>query len=49
VLGDQVDFLADGECVLLRPDHVVAWRGGSATEAAEVRASLLAGVPAAMG
>ena len=40
--GDRVDFLGTDECLLLRPDHVVAWRGGSATEAAEVRAALLA-------
>jgi putative polyketide hydroxylase len=37
-----VDFLADGEVALLRPDHVVAWRGRSAEDAAAVRASLLA-------
>jgi hypothetical protein len=36
-----VDFLAGGEHVLLRPDHVVAWRGRSASAAAEVRAALL--------
>jgi putative polyketide hydroxylase len=41
--SDQVDFLPAGECLLLRPDHVVAWRGRSATEAAGVRATLLAG------
>lgn len=42
VLGsDRADFLADGEYVLLRPDHIVAWRGRSATEAASARAALL--------
>jgi hypothetical protein len=41
--SDQVDFLPAGECLLSRPDHVVAWRGRSATEAAGVRATLLAG------
>lgn len=42
--GDQVDFLPAGHCVLLRPDHIVAWCGRSATEAADVRATLL-GLP----
>jgi putative polyketide hydroxylase len=40
--GDRVDFLASDECLLLRPDQVVAWRGTSVTKAAEVRAALLA-------
>jgi putative polyketide hydroxylase len=37
---EDADFLAAGECVLLRPDHVVAWRGSPA-EASSVRAALL--------
>ncbi|HEV2639849.1 MAG TPA: FAD-dependent monooxygenase [Actinocrinis sp.] len=37
------DFLAAGEHLLLRPDHVVAWRGSSPAEAHAVRAKLLAG------
>jgi putative polyketide hydroxylase len=41
--GDRVDFLGTDECLLLRPDHVVAWRGSSATEAAKVRTALLTG------
>jgi putative polyketide hydroxylase len=41
--GDRVDFLDADECLLLRPDQVVAWRGGSASEAAAVRTALLAG------
>jgi putative polyketide hydroxylase len=40
--GDRVDFLDPDECLLLRPDHVVAWRGRSASAAADVRAELLA-------
>jgi putative polyketide hydroxylase len=45
--GDQVaDFLPQGEYLLLRPDHVVAWRGRSREEAAAVRAKLLAGAVA---
>jgi 2-polyprenyl-6-methoxyphenol hydroxylase-like FAD-dependent oxidoreductase len=39
--GDRVDFLADDECLLLRPDHVVAWRGDSVATAADIRAALL--------
>jgi 2-polyprenyl-6-methoxyphenol hydroxylase-like FAD-dependent oxidoreductase len=39
--GDRVDFLGADECLLLRPDHIVAWRGDSASKAAEVRAALL--------
>ncbi|MDI5981682.1 FAD-dependent monooxygenase [Amycolatopsis magusensis] len=34
----------DGDRLLLRPDHVVAWRGSSAQGAEAVRARLLAGV-----
>jgi putative polyketide hydroxylase len=37
----DADFLADGECLLLRPDHVVAWRGTDAAAAAAARAALL--------
>jgi len=43
----EADFLAAGECLLLRPDHVVAWRGTSATVAGEVRGFLLRGRSAA--
>ncbi len=39
----DVDFLAAGECLLLRPDHIVAWRGTDPGAAAQVRAALLAG------
>jgi 2-polyprenyl-6-methoxyphenol hydroxylase-like FAD-dependent oxidoreductase len=39
--GGRVDFLAAGECLLLRPDHIVAWRGTSADAAGAVRARLL--------
>jgi 2-polyprenyl-6-methoxyphenol hydroxylase-like FAD-dependent oxidoreductase len=35
--ADRVDFLGPGECLLLRPDDVVAWRGRSIAEAAVVR------------
>ena len=43
---DDLGFLPAGQCLLLRPDHVVAWRGPSAGGAAEsVRAALLAGQP----
>ena len=42
---DGLDFLPVGQCLLLRPDHIVAWRG-SAPEAAErVREALLLGQP----
>ncbi|MEU7871890.1 FAD-dependent monooxygenase [Dactylosporangium sp. NPDC049140] len=40
--GNRVDFAGTGECLLLRPDHVVAWRGRGAGEAAKVRVALLA-------
>lgn len=40
VLSD-VDFLAPGERALLRPDHVVAWRG--TTDPEEVRKALVSG------
>lgn len=35
------DFLAPEECLLIRPDDIVAWRGRSTTEAARTRATLL--------
>jgi 2-polyprenyl-6-methoxyphenol hydroxylase-like FAD-dependent oxidoreductase len=38
---DEADFLAAGERALLRPDHVVAWRG--TTDPEEVRKALLGG------
>jgi hypothetical protein len=39
----EADFLAPGESLLLRPDHVVAWRGepGDPAIAGRVRESLL--------
>ncbi|CAO5155859.1 hypothetical protein FAIPA1_190075 [Frankia sp. AiPs1] len=43
-IGSGADFLAAAECLLLRPDHVVAWRGRAMDQAAQVRARLLAGV-----
>ncbi|MER7012926.1 FAD-dependent oxidoreductase [Saccharopolyspora sp. NPDC000359] len=39
----DADFLAPGEGLLLRPDHVVAWRGTDPTAPATVREELLAG------
>ncbi|MFC5211340.1 hypothetical protein ACFPM0_32995 [Pseudonocardia sulfidoxydans] len=42
-LLDGVGFLAPGEYALLRPDHVVAWRGTDPADASRVRAALLAG------
>ncbi|TCO46757.1 FAD-dependent monooxygenase [Actinocrispum wychmicini] len=41
VTGDQVDFLSDDECLLVRPDDIVAWRGASTAEATKVRDALL--------
>jgi 2-polyprenyl-6-methoxyphenol hydroxylase-like FAD-dependent oxidoreductase len=38
---EDVDFLAPGERALLRPDHIVAWRG--TTDPEEVRKMLLGG------
>ena len=35
------DFLPEGECLLIRPDQIVAWRGESPTAAEAVRAQLL--------
>ena len=39
----DVDFLATDESLLLRPDHIVAWRGTSLDTATRVQAALLAG------
>nr|BFE59353.1 FAD-dependent monooxygenase [Dactylosporangium thailandense] len=41
--GGRVDFAGAGEVLLLRPDHVVAWRGTRADDAARVRDALLKG------
>lgn len=38
----DVDFLGEDECLLLRPDDVVAWRGTDPAEAWRVRRELLA-------
>ena len=40
--GDEytADFLPSGDCLLLRPDHIVAWRGDDLQTAARVRAEL---------
>ena len=52
VTGGELDFLAAGECLLLRPDHIVAWRGTGPAAAAAVLAGLtgseLASDPARM-
>ncbi|MDQ2877191.1 MAG: hypothetical protein M3Y33_21240 [Actinomycetota bacterium] len=37
----DADFLAPGECLPLRPDHVVVWRGPDAAAAAAALAALL--------
>ena len=42
---DDLDFLPRGQCLLLRPDHIVAWRGSGSEAAADVRAALLQGQP----
>jgi putative polyketide hydroxylase len=42
---DDLDFLPPGQCLLLRPDHIVAWRGPSPAAAGGVRAALLQGRP----
>lgn len=39
--GRLTDFLPSGEFLLLRPDHVVAWRGSDPAASAHVRAELL--------
>jgi 2-polyprenyl-6-methoxyphenol hydroxylase-like FAD-dependent oxidoreductase len=38
--GQLADFLPSGEYLLLRPDHIIAWRGPDPATAAEVRAAL---------
>jgi 2-polyprenyl-6-methoxyphenol hydroxylase-like FAD-dependent oxidoreductase len=43
--ADRADFLDPGECLLLRPDDVVAWRGRATTEAAAVRDRLCGVTP----
>jgi 2-polyprenyl-6-methoxyphenol hydroxylase-like FAD-dependent oxidoreductase len=43
----EADFLPGGQCLLLRPDHVVAWRGTSPAAADKVLSSLLRGRSAA--
>jgi putative polyketide hydroxylase len=40
-----VDFLPAGHWLLLRPDHIVAWRGPELAAASGVRAALLQGCP----
>ena len=40
-----VDFLPAGHALLLRPDHIVAWRGADPAAASGVRAALLQGCP----
>jgi putative polyketide hydroxylase len=39
----DVDFLAADECLLVRPDHIVAWRGSDPGTGRRVQAALLAG------
>ncbi len=39
------DFLPAGQTLLLRPDHIVAWRGADPADAREVQAALLQGLP----
>jgi 2-polyprenyl-6-methoxyphenol hydroxylase-like FAD-dependent oxidoreductase len=38
---DDLDFLPPGRCLLLRPDHIVAWRGSGVAAAEGVRDALL--------
>lgn len=45
--GRVGDFLPRGEYLLLRPDHIVAWRGHDPAAAAKARAALLNPAPAA--
>jgi hypothetical protein len=40
-----VDFLPTGQCLLLRPDHIVAWRGSDPAAARAARTALLQGLP----
>src|ERR1700761_6246965 len=42
---DDLEFLPPGQCLLLRPDHIVAWRGSSPAAAEDVRTALLQGHP----
>ena len=42
---DDLGFLPPGQCLLLRPDHIVAWRGSSRAASEDVRAALLQGRP----
>jgi len=42
---DDWDFLGGGQVLLLRPDHVVAWRGHDPAAADRARAALLEGRP----
>jgi len=37
----HADFLPAGQCLLLRPDHIIAWRGADPAAAASVLAALL--------
>jgi putative polyketide hydroxylase len=37
----RADFLPPGECLLVRPDHVVAWRGATGAAAQEALTALL--------
>jgi putative polyketide hydroxylase len=39
------DFLPEGDVLLLRPDHIVAWRGAGPSDAERARVALLRGTP----
>jgi putative polyketide hydroxylase len=39
------DFLPEGQVLLLRPDHIVAWRGAGPSDAEQARVALLRGTP----
>jgi len=41
VRGHDIDFLGENECLLLRPDDIVAWRGTDPAEAWRVRRELI--------
>lgn len=43
--GPLADFLPRGEYLLLRPDHVIAWRGTDPGAAADARRALLVSTP----